>query len=139
MRGCVSFQIKVQILAFYTDVCTAPKTGRNFYEENFPGVARTACINPLHMHVGCMCVRTHVPTYEYANLSSKINVFVSVWIFFPFSLLSNYRPGYIFLFAPADKPFPSRFFFCDPVVLELICYRTRAKRLRNEGNTNGGL
>ena len=25
MRGCVSFQIKVQILAFYTDVCAAPK------------------------------------------------------------------------------------------------------------------
>ena len=25
MRGCVSFQIKVQILAFYTDVCTTPK------------------------------------------------------------------------------------------------------------------
>ena len=25
MRGCVSFQINVQILAFYTDVCTAPK------------------------------------------------------------------------------------------------------------------
>ena len=24
MGGCVSFQIKVQILAFYTDVCTAP-------------------------------------------------------------------------------------------------------------------
>ena len=25
MRGCVSFQIKVQILAFYTDVCTGHK------------------------------------------------------------------------------------------------------------------
>ena len=25
MGSCVSFQIKVQILAFYTDVCMAPK------------------------------------------------------------------------------------------------------------------
>ena len=24
MEGCVSFQIKDQIMAFYTDVCTAP-------------------------------------------------------------------------------------------------------------------
>ena len=30
-------------------------------------------------------------------------------------------------------------FFCDPVVSELICCRTRAKRLINEGNTTGGL
>ena len=30
-------------------------------------------------------------------------------------------------------------FFCDPVVIELICYRTRAKQLINEGNTTGGL
>ena len=30
-------------------------------------------------------------------------------------------------------------FFCDPVILELICYRTRANRLMNEGNTTGGL
>ena len=30
-------------------------------------------------------------------------------------------------------------FFCDPVVLELICYRTRGKRLTNESNTTGGL
>ena len=35
--------------------------------------------------------------------------------------------------------FSTNFFFCDPVVLELICYRTRAKRLINEGNTTGGL
>ena len=27
MGSCVSFQIKVQILAFYTDVCTAPYLG----------------------------------------------------------------------------------------------------------------
>ena len=32
-----------------------------------------------------------------------------------------------------------QFFFCDPVVLESICYRTRANRLKNEGNTTGGL
>ena len=30
-------------------------------------------------------------------------------------------------------------FFCDPVIIESICYRTWAKRLINEGNTNGGL
>ena len=30
-------------------------------------------------------------------------------------------------------------FFCDPVVLESICYRTRAKRLINKDNTTGGL
>ena len=29
-------------------------------------------------------------------------------------------------------------FFCDPVALESICYRTRAKRLINESNTTGG-
>ena len=29
--------------------------------------------------------------------------------------------------------------FCDPVVSESICYRTRAKRLINEDNTIGGL
>ena len=32
-----------------------------------------------------------------------------------------------------------QFFFCDPVVLELICYCTRAKGLINEGNTTGGV
>ena len=30
-------------------------------------------------------------------------------------------------------------FFCDPVVIELICYCKRAKRLINEGYTTGGL
>ena len=30
-------------------------------------------------------------------------------------------------------------FFCDPVVLESICYHTRAKLLINDGNTTGGL
>ena len=30
-------------------------------------------------------------------------------------------------------------FLCDPVVLESICFRTRAKRLRNESKTTGGL
>ena len=30
-------------------------------------------------------------------------------------------------------------FFCDPIVIESICYRTRAKRLINEGNTTGRL
>ena len=30
-------------------------------------------------------------------------------------------------------------FFCDPVVLESICYHTRAKRLINESNTTEGL
>ena len=30
-------------------------------------------------------------------------------------------------------------FFCNPVVIESICYRTRAKRRINEGNTTGGL
>ena len=30
-------------------------------------------------------------------------------------------------------------FFCDIVVLELICYRTRANRLKYESNTTGGL
>ena len=35
---------------------------------------------------------------------------------------------------------PSRpIFLCDPVVLESICYRTRAKRLINESNTTGEL
>ena len=29
-------------------------------------------------------------------------------------------------------------FLCDPVVLESICYGTRAKRLINESNTTGG-
>ena len=29
-------------------------------------------------------------------------------------------------------------FFCNPVVLESICYRTRANQLRNEVNTTGG-
>ena len=29
--------------------------------------------------------------------------------------------------------------FCDPVVLELICLRTRANRLLKESNTTGGL
>ena len=29
--------------------------------------------------------------------------------------------------------------FCDSVVFESICFRTRAKRLRNNGNTTGGL
>ena len=33
----------------------------------------------------------------------------------------------------------SPIFFCDPVVLELLCYRTRANRLRNESATTGGL
>ena len=30
-------------------------------------------------------------------------------------------------------------FFCDPVVIESICYRMRTDRLINEGNTTGGL
>ena len=30
-------------------------------------------------------------------------------------------------------------FFCDPVVLESICYCKRAKRLINKDNTTGGL
>ena len=30
-------------------------------------------------------------------------------------------------------------FFCDPVVIESIWYRTRTNRLINEGNTTGGL
>ena len=30
-------------------------------------------------------------------------------------------------------------FLCDPVVLESICYRTRAKRLINDSKTTGGL
>ena len=34
---------------------------------------------------------------------------------------------------------PDQFFFCHPVTLESICYRTRAKRLINKGNTTGGL
>ena len=44
-----------------------------------------------------------------------------------------------FLFAPFHHDSPSRFFFCDPVVLESICYRTRANRLINESKTTGGL
>ena len=41
-----------------------------------------------------------------------------------------------------DGYFPSyldQMYFCDPVVLEWICYRARAKRLINEGNTTGRL
>ena len=30
-------------------------------------------------------------------------------------------------------------FFCDQVVIESICYRTRANQLTNENNTTGGL
>ena len=30
-------------------------------------------------------------------------------------------------------------FFCNPVVLESFCYRTREKQLINESNTTGGL
>ena len=33
----------------------------------------------------------------------------------------------------------NQIFFCDSVVLESICYCTRAKRHINEGNTTGGL
>ena len=33
--------------------------------------------------------------------------------------------------------YSSGFFFCDPVVIESICYRTTAKQLRNESNTTG--
>ena len=29
--------------------------------------------------------------------------------------------------------------FCEPAILESICYRTRANRLINEGSTTGGL
>ena len=32
-----------------------------------------------------------------------------------------------------------QFFFCDPVVSELICYRTRAKRLIIDSKTTGEL
>ena len=35
--------------------------------------------------------------------------------------------------------YPSRFFFCDLVVLEPICYRMRACQLTNESNTTGRL
>ena len=34
---------------------------------------------------------------------------------------------------------PAQIFLSHPVVLESICYRTRAKRLINESNTTGGL
>ena len=33
---------------------------------------------------------------------------------------------------------PVQIFLCHPVVLESICYRTKAKRLTNESNTTGG-
>ena len=43
-----------------------------------------------------------------------------------------------FLLRPMrDHARSGQFFFCDPVVIELICYRTRANRLINESNTNG--
>ena len=42
-------------------------------------------------------------------------------------------------FIPRPRPChvfsPSRWFFCDPVVLESICYRTTDNRLKYEGKT----
>ena len=35
--------------------------------------------------------------------------------------------------------FPVKIFFCNPVVLKSICYRTRANQLINESNTTGEL
>ena len=37
------------------------------------------------------------------------------------------------------RKYPSKFFPCNPVVMESVCYRTTAKRLLNESNTTGGL
>ena len=43
------------------------------------------------------------------------------------------------LHLSGEKRTPRPIFFCDPGILELICYRTRAKRLINEGSATGGL
>ena len=40
---------------------------------------------------------------------------------------------------PTKIPTTRPDFLCDPVALQSICYRTRAKRLINKGNTTGGL
>ena len=38
-----------------------------------------------------------------------------------------------------EESYPTKKKFCNPVVLESICYRTRAYRLINESNTTIGL
>ena len=51
-------------------------------------------------------------------------MFINVAAFYVYILIKGYtRPN----------------FFCDPVVLESICYRTRANRLINKSKTTGGL
>ena len=45
MRGCVSFQMKVQILAFYTDLCTG-------HYRSLSGVYITNLLNDLDFYLG---------------------------------------------------------------------------------------
>ena len=56
--------------------------------------------------------------------------------------LAEKQPAYHLLELATYAQFlllSTKFFFCDPVVLESICYPTRAKRLINDGNTTRGL
>ena len=56
------------------------------------------------------------------------------------SLLANkQRDTVFFKTAPQVAAILDQIFWCDPVVLESICYCTRAKRLINDSKTTGEL
>ena len=59
LGSCVSFQIKVQILAFYMDVCTGPKEHLHF---SFHGIVSIQILIDMRMYVLYPCV-DQVNTY----------------------------------------------------------------------------
>ena len=63
---------------------------------------------------------------DFITFSLETTILVSKWIFSLSSFL-------------VKKSFLDQIFFCDPVVIESICYRTRANRLINESIMTRGL
>ena len=68
-------------------------------------------------------------------LTNSLTLFINRYDFFiswHIGLIFGYVTHYYLVFL-------DQFFFWDPVVLESICYRTRAKRLINDSKTTGEL
>ena len=68
MRGCVSFQIKVKNLAFYTDMCTAHKRGGRNHQKSHKGITK------IQKHHQGLLLLTVVGGYRDKHTTIKVHL-----------------------------------------------------------------
>ena len=81
---------------------------------------------------------TFCTTSKYLS-SAPLMLLLGMGIRYPASIVARILSRGMSGMSEQEAVVTVQIFFCDPVVLESICFRTRANRLINESNTTGGM